>query len=345
MKFLCLFILLSCTSLFANDLRDQANEYWEDGKNEKAIESYQKLVTTVSDDESGDDIHALVEILRDEKREDEVDELLEGLSRSMRTNPHAMLGIARSYKDLSHDCYFMDGEVVRGERKDFDGGSLYHYDYCQRFAHYEKTRKLVEANPEKTTLKFKREFYLEYLDFLLIQTHPEMLEQLTKIDGLSRPKTLAKSGLSDEKISKYLEELNESEKMVRDLLPPIGSSIESNSENTLFNDFSPQHRESNYYDNEKIFNDKKPLKFHLSPLTFAQAKNDGERMQFIRAQARELHEKTRKKVDFMYALYIQKIYGEYIPYVREGEKNILHKLTDDQVVLQWVNKIDGGLFC
>jgi len=96
---------LTFSTLLANDLRDQAEELHDDNKKKQVIEAYQKLVETVSDEHSGDDIETLVKLLVNSKQINKVDHILEQCSKKFSSNPQALLGIAKSYQNIDHKAY------------------------------------------------------------------------------------------------------------------------------------------------------------------------------------------------------------------------------------------------
>jgi len=146
------------------------------------------------------------------------------------------------------------------------------------------------------------------MEFYLFRTHPDNLKQLTDISAIE---TLSPSPL-----------------------------ILKNDNNIL--KYSVEDRRSQHF----TYKSDKPVVFYSDPRTYKAAKNNGERMQYIRSEAKKLHPKTANQVDFMYAIFIQHLYGEYIPkdenhqydnlYSLEKPLKILDNLSDEQTIIKWL---------
>ena len=344
MKFVLLILLSLLSILSANDLRDQAEEHLEDSEDKEALAAYQKLIETVSDDESGSDISQLVRLLKREDKTDQIDDLLQKSSKRFSANPQALLAIAEVYAKLSPEVYIQGKKVIRGRHDDFKKENIYHYNHIKKWVHLEAVRKIINDQPNTSSLKFKRDFYITYLDFLMFNTDPWMLNQLTDISELL---TLTPELVTQ--IAVGLKNSKQHNKSYNVLLPNIEGSentkdnqtdnqTDNQAENQRYHKKHPKpynHRSSPRYSTEN------PVTFHSIPDSFKAAKNDGQRMQFIRSEAKKTHAKTSQQADFMYAMFIQLQYGEYHPTKRADNYNnnidieTLSKLTDEQTIIKW----------
>ena len=104
MRFLFILFLLT-TSTYANDLRDEAYEKFEDGELSEALKDFEKLVVTKESKTLHLDIPKLIKTYEQSKQPNSIDDKLRELSKLHRNNATALLGIAKTYESLPHSVY------------------------------------------------------------------------------------------------------------------------------------------------------------------------------------------------------------------------------------------------
>ena len=129
-----------------SELRNKAGAFAKDGNWKDALEVSRVVLDTVDDRESGKDLIDSLRYLRELRKVSDADELIESAVNRHSSNWRLLRQAAKSYQQLQHSGFLLDGEFRRGYHR--GGGSYVECMGRDRVRSIQLVRRAIEVVDE-----------------------------------------------------------------------------------------------------------------------------------------------------------------------------------------------------